>query len=246
MRVGWELALPEDYVVVNDWGSLTRVASLDAQLAAMSPLPSGAPQAMNPMMAAEMSQQEMFQEEFNKRVWEHADTGAQPSARETDQTVQPDRPTQYAPDRPITMNRYYFQTLIAIDKSPTLRVRYMTVPVNAVSRGVVAVLALLGCVLAWRKLRASAGWRFLANLSAAALVLAIRTLARDSYEQYLTDILWILVVSAVVFGGYHLMQWFGRRVSAWLQGMRSRRPVLATASVRPSAPSQGPEDQPQG
>ncbi len=113
------------------------------------------------------------------------------------------------------------------------------------SRGVVAVLALLGCVLAWRKLQASAGWRFLGNLSAAALVLAIRTLARHSYEQYLTDILWILVASAVVFGGYYLMRGLGQRVSVWLQGMRSRRPVLATASVRPSAPSQEPEDPPQ-
>ena len=243
MRVGWELALPEDYVVVNDWGSLTRVPALDAQLAAMSPLPSGAQQRINPAMAAEMSPQDRMQTEFNLRVWEHADTGVQPAASATEQPAQPDRPTQYAPDRPITMNRYYFQTLIAIDKSPTLRVRYMTVPVNAVSRGVVAVLALLGCVLAWRKLRASAGWRFLGNLSAAALVLAIRTLARHSYEQYLTDILWILAASAVVFGGYHLMHWFGRRVSAWLQGMRSRRPVLATASVRPSAPPQRSEDE---
>ena len=243
MRVGWELALPEDYVVVNDWGSLTRVPSLDAQLAAMSPLPSGAQQGINPAMDKEMSQQEKMQEEFNLRVWEHADTGVQPAARVTEPSAQPERPTQYAPDRPITMNRYCFQTLIAIDKPPTLRVRYMTVPVNAVSRGVVAVLALVGCVLAWRKLRASASWRFLGNLSAAALVLAIRTLARHSYEQYLTDILWILAASAAIFGAYHLIRWLGRRVSAWLQGMRSRRPALATASVRPSAPPQRSEDE---
>jgi len=105
------------------------------------------------------------------------------------------------------------------------------------------VLALIGCVLAWRKLRASAGWRFLGNLSAAALVLAVRTLARHSYEQYLTDILWILAAAAAIFGAYHLIRWLGRRVSAWLQGMRSRRPALATASVRPSAPPERSEDE---
>ncbi|HUX01124.1 MAG: hypothetical protein WBD63_09740 [Phycisphaerae bacterium] len=146
-------------------------------------------------------------------------------------------------DRPITMNRYCFQALIAIDKPPALRVRYMTLPVNRVSRGVVAVLTLIGCVLAWRKVRASAGWRFLGNLSAAALVLAVRTLARHSYEQYLTDILWILVAAAVVFGGYYLIRRLGLRVSAWLGKPRSRRPAFSTASVRPTAPPQRSEDE---
>ncbi|MBN2583693.1 MAG: hypothetical protein JXL80_11560 [Planctomycetes bacterium] len=241
LRVGWEISLPDDYVIVHNRGTLNRVDRLDEGLLSLSFVP---PQrAIVLSGAAEMSADlSRIQEEHNRRVNENVDSGAQAVSGETPAPIQSysttwNRATRGA-ETGISMNRYYFQTLVALGAPPKLNVLCMTSALHSVTRGVVLVVVLAVTVLLWVRGKATATWKFLATICVAALLLAVRTLAGYSFSDYLTDLIWLLSVLAIMLGGWRLLREIGTKLAAWRGEARHTshmlRPVPVSAGVSPA------------
>ncbi|NIA21533.1 MAG: hypothetical protein GWP05_06110, partial [Anaerolineaceae bacterium] len=234
LRVGWELALPQDYVIVQSSGTLNRVKRLDGELARLSFIPPMAPIVLSGGAAGPQADMARIQAEHNRRVTENVadditnlSNAVQPVPLDLSGGDSARFGQRQGPG--ISMKRYYFQTLVALGKPPTLKVRCMTSAVHSVSRGLLVVLALVGVVAFWRRWSATAWWKLLGTFSAALLVLAVRTLAGHSYTDYLTDLLWLLGGVAVVSSVIYVARALGSRSAEW-----SRRRAEAAAG-RPVA-----------
>jgi len=246
LRVGWELALPEDYVVVRSWGTLSRVDRLDGELSRLSFMPPMAPVVLSGAAEGPQADMQAIQLEHNKRVMENADniTNFELSGPPVSLDISSGSKARFG-DRQgpaVSMKRYYFQTLVALGEPPTLKVRCMTAAVHSVSRGVVALLVLVGAVVFWMRWSGTAWSKFLGTVSAALLVLAIRTLAGYAYTDYLTDLLWVLVGVAVVSSVIHVARALGSRSAEWSR----RRAESSAGRVAPVAVGVGGREKPAG
>jgi hypothetical protein len=244
MRVAWDLVLPKDYVLVSSSGSLNLVDQMDGDLAAISMLPPLAARILSgseqPAPAAEKLQYEL-QVEQNKRVMGNAlNVNAQPMATPTDDVTNfGDRRAPapvYAgqPEIEKHQQHYYFQSLLAMGGStPQLKVSYMRGPWLAVLRGLVMVLAAIVVLVFWWRSSAQVAWKVVGILSLAALVLAIRTLAGHSYQDFLTDIIWVLVAAAVLLGLVHSVVSLSRKIDVWRQDRPAEAAPATAVGQRP-------------
>jgi hypothetical protein len=259
LRVGWELSLPDDYVIVHSGGTLNRVDRLDDDLVRLSVVPPQRPVVLS-SSAAEMTDMQNIQAEHNRRVGENVGAWQQqaPSAPPPINAVSGERrPRDSRVAAPgIAMNRYCFQTLVALGTPPQLSVLCMTSALHSVTRGVAVVLVLAVAVWWWTRGKTGSVSKFLTMLCLAALVLAVRTLLGYSFSDHLTDLIWLLVGVAIVLGDWRLLQHIGKRFGARRRAATTDPTALRTVPVtvadRPSAnsspaPETGPSsDRPSG
>jgi hypothetical protein len=193
-----------------------------------------------------------IQMEHTRRVGENVGAWADQAAAEAPTPIQvpaagPGR-SAVAAGQGIAMNRYYFQTLVALGTPAKLSVLCMTSALHSVTRGAAIVVVLALAVFAWRRSTSSGVTKFLATVCVAALLLAVRTLAGYSFADYLTDLIWLLGAVAVVLGVWRLVHEGGSRLAAWRKAdHRSSEPmrpmpVLATAGASANARGERPTD----
>ncbi|NLX58389.1 MAG: hypothetical protein GXY74_04795 [Phycisphaerae bacterium] len=244
LRVGWELSLPDDYVIVYNGGTLNRVDRLDDGLVRLSFVPPQRAVVLS-SSAAEMADMQSIQVEHNRRVGDNVGSweSQAPSAAPPIEAVAGERrlrdPGAAAPG--IAMNRYCFQTLVALGTPPELNVLCMTSALHSVTRGLAVVLVLAAAVWWWTRSKTGAVGKFLAMLCLAALLLAVRTLLGYSFADYLTDLIWLLAGVAVVLGVWQLLRDLGTRFAAWRRAATTAPRVLRAVPATAGDASSGSE-----
>lgn len=204
IRVGWEIDIPLDYVVLTSGGTMNRVESLDAALTAISMVPPDPARIYSEAAANKAADQATMQEEMNRRVNDY-------NATVTVQALAPaPKAAVYAQDKS-PVKRVYFQSLVAMGDPPTLRLSYLRAPWEAVTRGLLVIIIALCGFGFWIRSCASVTWKFAGLVSAVALLLALRTIAGYSFGVFLTDMLEtlaavvvLMAVAQVVAAIYHM------------------------------------------
>jgi hypothetical protein len=140
----------------------------------------------------------------------------------------------YTGAKPETANVYFFQSLIAMKDTGTVRSTYLRESVDRVVQGALVLLTIAVVAVFWTLCRAmSRCWRTSVLFSIAVVVLGIRTLSEQAWRQHLSDVLWTLVLATVA-------------ALIWDTVTRGK-PLLPTRAAAPPPPepeSEEPEETP--
>jgi hypothetical protein len=191
MRMAWTLAMPENYRILHDTGTLRRVEEgrrLEARLAGLNP--DEAVQAAARSKGDMRPQARSLQREANLLAMQAVSQDADRSARRS----------IYTGSKPMQRNRYDFQGLLMSDAKPAwVEARYLKSSMALPLHGVVAFVVLgLGALVArWRRLSVARRLALLVLVGLA--LLAVRTLAEGAYGSLLLTALVALAAVAVAF-----------------------------------------------
>lgn len=228
LRLGWTVSLPPNYELVADAGNMRRVYGFtESELVAANP---DAPIALNPQGGAPQpgggDQQSLRNAEVIRQM-KDGRSGAGLSS-------------MVSGARPQDGKSFHFQTLISLDEPGRIKSRCVRTSVGLTSQGVLVLLVLLACLLAWRVPGVPRSTRVGWLGAAALLLLGVHTLMEQTYQDYMSVI--VLTTAACFAAG--LVTAVGGAILAWWRarqddGIRIVETVVP-APATPVAPPAGP------
>ncbi len=232
MRLGWTVSLPDDFNVVRESGTLREVDGIhkmERRLRKLNPDSKVTSRVRKiKSRSANMSQQAVS----NVRAMQQSKTTGGSSTQ---------RVAGYTGTRPREGATYVFQALIVSKGEPAwLQVTYLKSSIGFPLKGLLIALIVGLCGWMWRKVSIPDAGKLLVLYGAALMVLAIRTLLEGAYQEYLTVILFTLVVVATVGLLYTVHCWMRSLWRSWRSNSRRKnhRPTRRPQRESTEEPSQ--------
>lgn len=233
MRLGWNLQLPDRFDVLRSRGTIRRLERGDIMESILAALdPDAEVAARGQTVRVVLTKGENPQWDFNNYAQERINiAGDNVGVRQASSI--------YTGQKPAHGRAYLFQSLIVGGKDPAwLGVDYVRRSIDLPVKGVIVLLTLLAGIGLWRFVPVARTVRVGLLLGAAVVVLGVRTLGEGAYRDYLTLVLWTLLVVA---GLCVLMSGLDALRSAWRRRAERRQEGGFLGAARSSgAPEPAP------
>jgi len=221
MRLGWEVELPKGYQIISDAGNMTevgRIQEFESQLQQIRADVSVSKMKRVSSPVSSSASQNRNTKNYQFRVNEDAIQNL--AEQSTGKGGRGGRTSQggiYTGPRPSLPNRFYFQSLIVSPEEPGhVYATYIKGNVTYPFYGLIVVVLLVACIVAWKRLPWPALGKFGLFLAVAVIVLGLRTLAEGAFEGLLN----VIIATVLVFDGGVLLA----MLSGAVQRRRANRP----------------------